>query len=82
MELNNPTTALRRLVADELSLITGEGQGFQQAATLNVISELGIYRLIFTSRKPEAEAFKRWLAYMDTLHNLIFGNSQLINSTS
>lgn len=28
-----------------------------------VISEAGVYRLIFTSRKPEAEAFKRWLAH-------------------
>lgn len=28
-----------------------------------VISEPGVYRLVFTSRKAEAEAFKRWLAH-------------------
>lgn len=27
------------------------------------VSEPGVYRLIFTSRKPEAERFKRWLAH-------------------
>lgn len=30
---------------------------------MNTINEAGVYRLIFTSRKPEAEAFKRWLAH-------------------
>jgi hypothetical protein len=28
-----------------------------------VISEPGVYRLVFRSRKPEAERFKRWLAH-------------------
>lgn len=28
-----------------------------------IISEPGVFRLIFTSRKPEAERFKRWLAH-------------------
>jgi prophage antirepressor-like protein len=28
-----------------------------------VVSEPGVFRLIFTSRKPEAERFKRWLAH-------------------
>ncbi|MFN7125294.1 MAG: Bro-N domain-containing protein [Allorhizobium sp.] len=28
-----------------------------------VVSEPGVYRLVFTSRKPEAERFKRWLAH-------------------
>lgn len=28
-----------------------------------IISEAGLYRLIFSSRKPEAERFKRWLAH-------------------
>lgn len=34
-----------------------------QRRTMNVVSEPGVYRLIFTSRKPEAERFKRWLAH-------------------
>jgi prophage antirepressor-like protein len=28
-----------------------------------VVSEPGVYRLVFRSRKPEAERFKRWLAH-------------------
>lgn len=28
-----------------------------------IVSEPGVYRLIFTSRRPEAERFKRWLAH-------------------
>lgn len=28
-----------------------------------VVSEAGVYRLVFTSRKPIAERFKRWLAH-------------------
>ncbi|WP_053239699.1 BRO-N domain-containing protein [Pleomorphomonas koreensis] len=28
-----------------------------------IVSEAGVFRLIFTSRKPEAERFKRWLAH-------------------
>jgi hypothetical protein len=35
--------------------------GGEQEVT--VISEAGIYRLVFKSRKPVAERFKRWLAH-------------------
>ncbi|PKN77205.1 MAG: hypothetical protein CVU52_01440 [Deltaproteobacteria bacterium HGW-Deltaproteobacteria-10] len=28
----------------------------------NIVSESGLYKLIFKSRKPEAEKFKDWLA--------------------
>lgn len=28
-----------------------------------IVNEPGVYRLVFTSRKPEAERFKRWLAH-------------------
>ena len=31
--------------------------------TMIVVSEPGVYRLVFRSRKPEAERFKRWLAH-------------------
>lgn len=30
---------------------------------LIIVSEPGVYRLVFRSRKPEAERFKRWLAH-------------------
>jgi hypothetical protein len=28
---------------------------------MNVVSESGLYALVFTSRKPEAKAFRRWV---------------------
>ena len=34
-----------------------------------IVSEPGVYRLMFSSRKPEAERFKRWLAH-DVLPSL------------
>ena len=34
-----------------------------QSRTMIVISEAGVYRLVFSSRKPVAERFKRWLAH-------------------
>lgn len=30
---------------------------------LNMVNEPGLYRLILTSRKPEAKAFKRWVIH-------------------
>lgn len=53
--------ALERLDEDErgrCSIPTPLGE-----QTAIVVSEPGIYRLVFTSRKPVAERFKRWLAH-------------------
>ncbi|WP_234613608.1 BRO-N domain-containing protein [Agrobacterium vitis] len=53
--------ALDRLDLDERdTCIVGTPSGDQ---TMIVVSEPGVYRLIFSSRKPEAEKFKRWLAH-------------------
>lgn len=53
--------ALERLDADERGTCNvGTPQGRQE---MIVVSEAGAFRLIFTSRKPEAERFKRWLAH-------------------
>lgn len=53
--------ALERLDGDErggYSVPTPQGD-----QSVICVSEPGVYRLIFTSRKPEAERFKRWLAH-------------------
>ena len=53
--------ALERLDEDErgrCSIPTPRGD-----QEMIVVSEPGIYRLVFTSRKPVAERFKRWLAH-------------------
>lgn len=53
--------ALDRLDDDERGTCSvGTPSGEQE---MIIISEPGVYRLVFTSRKPEAERFKRWLAH-------------------
>jgi prophage antirepressor-like protein len=37
------------------------GKTIKQANKMQVVNELGIYRLIFQSRMPEAEAFRKWV---------------------
>ncbi|WP_052027025.1 BRO-N domain-containing protein [Rhodovulum sp. PH10] len=59
--LKNPSDAIERLDDDEKGVVTTDTLGGPQA--LNVLSEAGVYRLVFTSRKPVAERFKRWLAH-------------------
>src|SRR6266536_1253889 len=51
---------------DALNAVRGlddDEKGTQILSTLGVVTESGLYRLIFNSRKPEAERFKRWLAH-------------------
>lgn len=57
----NPRDAVSRLDDDEKGVGNTDTLGGPQDTT--IISEAGVYRLIFTSRKPEAERFKRWLAH-------------------
>lgn len=53
--------ALERLDEDERGrCIAPTPSGDQE---MIVVSEAGVYRLVFTSRKPVAERFKRWLAH-------------------
>lgn len=57
----NARDAIVRLDADEKGVGTADTLGgTQQVATVN---EHGIYALTFTSRKPEAKAFKRWVTH-------------------
>lgn len=53
--------AVGRLDEDEKGIATNDTLGGSQA--MNIVSEAGVYRLVFTSRKPIAERFKRWLAH-------------------
>jgi len=53
--------AMRQLDDDEKGTHIVNTPGGAQS--MIVTNESGVYRLIFTSRKPEAEAFKRWLAH-------------------
>jgi len=58
--LGNPSQALARLRDDEKGLTTVETLGGRQ--DMNVITETGLYILVFKSRKAKAEEFTRWVA--------------------
>ena len=53
--------ALATLDDDEGCPVVVDTPGGKQE--MLAISEAGVYRLVFRSRKPEAERFKRWLAH-------------------
>lgn len=60
--IGNPTMALIRLDDDEkntLNII----EGTPGNPNVNIISEAGMYKLMSTSRKPEARAFTRWVTH-------------------
>ena len=64
LDIQNPRDAVASL--DEADVATTDvssesGNGVIQGRTANIVNESGLYQLIFTSRKPEAKAFKRWV---------------------
>jgi prophage antirepressor-like protein len=59
LDLKNPRDALRRLGSGEKGKVTIQTAGGPQQ--LSVVNESGLYCLAFTSRKPEAEAFRFWV---------------------
>lgn len=61
LDLKNYRTSLDLLDDDEKGVHTMDTPGGNQE--MIVLSEPGVYRLVFRSRKPEAERFKRWLAH-------------------
>ena len=57
--LENPSKALEKLDQDEKGITnTDTPGGLQQMLTVN---ESGVYSLAFTSRKPEAKRFRKWV---------------------
>lgn len=62
LDLSNPSMVADRLDPDALSsteVIDSIGRK-QQA---RIVSEPGLYEVVFLSRKPEARAFKRWITH-------------------
>ncbi len=59
--ISKPRTSLDLLDEDEKGAHSMGTLGGEQ--TMIIVSEPGVYRLVFRSRKPEAERFKRWLAH-------------------
>lgn len=64
LELSNPTEALKALDDDEKNTLRiSEGIPERGNPNMNIISESGLYSLIFRSNKPEAKAFSRWVRH-------------------
>jgi prophage antirepressor-like protein len=65
LEIQNPSKAIENFPNDERFALTGSEAkvlGFDHATSgVNLINEPGLYRLVFQSRKPEAERFKTWV---------------------
>jgi prophage antirepressor-like protein len=64
LELGNPSEAVRHLDDDEkadLRITEVSSNGVEQARNMNIVSESGLYTMIFRSRKPEAKRFRKWV---------------------
>jgi prophage antirepressor-like protein len=57
--IQNPRQAVSKLTADEKGVTTMDTPGGRQQVT--TISESGLYSLTFTSRKAEAQQFRKWV---------------------
>jgi anti-repressor protein len=60
LEIGNVAMALDRLAPNMKGINTIDTPGGKQE--MSVITEAGVYKLVFTSRKPEAEKFTDWIA--------------------
>lgn len=58
--LSNPSTAVSRLAADDLSS-TEVIDSMGRPQVMRTVNESGLYDLILDSRRPEARAFRRWV---------------------
>lgn len=59
LDIKNSRDALSRLEEDERGVGITDTLGGQQ--DINIISESGLYALIFRSRRPDAKRFRRWV---------------------
>ena len=60
LEIGNVTDAVNRLSSQmKATSIVSTQFGSKE---MNIVSEAGLYKLVFTSRKPEAEKFTDWVA--------------------
>ncbi len=57
--IKNPSDALSDFAEDEKGIATADTLGGQQG--LLIVSEPGLYRLVFISRKPDARKFQHWV---------------------
>ena len=59
LEIENTSHAVSKLDEDEKGIIISETLGGNQETL--IVSESGLYHLVFKSRKKEAKAFRKWV---------------------
>lgn len=59
LDIANARDAIAKLDEDEKGVVTADTLGGKQ--TINVVTESGLYALIFQSRKPIAKKFRKWV---------------------
>lgn len=59
LDINNSRQALARLDEDEKGVGTTDTNGGPQSVA--IVNESGLNALLFTSRKPEAKRFRKWV---------------------
>jgi prophage antirepressor-like protein len=59
LDIKNISDAVSKIPQNEKGIVSTDTLGGNQE--LLCVNEPGVYRLIFASRKPEAEAFKDWV---------------------
>ena len=59
LDIRNPRDAVSALVDDEAGVVITDTSG--QRREMKIVSESGMYALIFRSRKPEAKRFRKWV---------------------
>ena len=60
LDIGNPRETVAKLDDDEKNTVI-TNDGIRGNPSMNFVSESGLYHLIFVSRKPEANAFRRWV---------------------
>jgi len=61
LDVGNISQAVSRLEEDEKGIILNDTLGGKQS--MAIVSEPGLYALVLGSRKPEAQAFRRWITH-------------------
>ena len=59
--ISNSRDAISNLDDDEKGVVNTDALGENRVVT--IVSESGLYNLVFRSRKPEAKSFKRWVTH-------------------
>lgn len=80
LEIGNPRQAVRSLDDDEkMTVSSSDGHSGMRggAQSYNIISESGLYALIFKSRKPQAKSFRKWVT-SEVLPSLRRGGSYTV----